>query len=91
MQSGLEGALIKMKTLLSAPGMDESEPNINADIYGNWYGNRGRGNVVVSFTAYLGERWLNKDLTSLTKVVKKFTPTASLPTFRLMVKPITKI
>ena len=54
MQSGLEGALIKMKTLLSAPGMDESEPNINADIYGNWYGNRGRGNVVVSFTAYLG-------------------------------------
>ena len=32
MQSGLEGALIKMKTLLSAPGMDESEPNINADI-----------------------------------------------------------
>ena len=43
-----------MKTLLSAPGMDESEPNINADIYGNWYGNRGRGNVVVSFTAYLG-------------------------------------
>src|SRR5699024_611542 len=36
MQSGLEGALIKMKTLLSAPGMDESEPNINADIYGNW-------------------------------------------------------
>lgn len=54
MQSGLEGALIKMKTLLSAPGMDESDPNINADIYGNWYGNRGRGNVVVSFTAYLG-------------------------------------
>lgn len=54
MQSGLEGALIKMKTLLSAPGMDESEPNINADIYGNWYRNRGRGNVVVSFTAYLG-------------------------------------
>ena len=54
MQSGLEGALIKMKTLLSALGMDESEPNINADIYGNWYGNRGRGNVVVSFTAYLG-------------------------------------
>ena len=43
-----------MKTLLSAPGMDESEPNINADIYGNWYENRGRGNVVVSFTAYLG-------------------------------------
>ena len=54
MQSGLEGVLIKMKTLLSAPGMDESEPNINADIYGNWYGNRGRGNVVVSFTAHLG-------------------------------------
>ena len=39
----------------------------------------------------LEERWLNKDLISLTKVVKKFTPTASLPTFRLMVKPITKI
>lgn len=54
MQSGLEGALINMKTLLAAPGMDMTEPNINADIYGNWYGSRGRGNVSVSFTAYLG-------------------------------------
>ena len=25
-----------------------------ADIYGNWYGSKGRGNIVVSFTAYLG-------------------------------------
>lgn len=54
MQSGLEGALINMKTLLSAPGLSKDEPNINAVIYGNWYGSKNRGNVVVSFTAYLG-------------------------------------
>ena len=39
----------------------------------------------------LEERWLNKDLTLLTKAVRRFTPTVSLPTFRLMGKPITKI
>ena len=54
MASGLEGALIKMKNLLAASGLDENEANINADIYGNWYGSRGNGNVKVSFTAYLG-------------------------------------
>lgn len=54
MQSGLEAAMIKMKPLLAASGLNENEKTIKADIYGNWYGSRGRGNVVVSFTAYLG-------------------------------------
>lgn len=54
MQSGLEGALINMKNLLAAPGVSGGYPDIMADIYGNWYGSKGRGNIVVSFTAYLG-------------------------------------
>ena len=54
MQSGKEAALINMKKLLEDPSIDESEPNVIALIYGNWYSSRGRGNVVVSFTAYLG-------------------------------------
>ncbi len=58
MQSGKEAALINMKKLLSAEGLNENEPNIEAVIYGNWYGPKGAGNVVVSFTAYLGGEML---------------------------------
>ena len=54
MQSGKEAALINMRKLLEDPNIDASEPNVIALIYGNWYSSRGRGNVVVSFTAYLG-------------------------------------
>lgn len=54
MKSGLESALINMKDLLEEPSLDPDEPNIEADIYGNWYEELGRGNVVISFTAYLG-------------------------------------
>lgn len=53
MQSGREAALINMKNLLEASGLND-EPDFKAEIYGNWYGDKGRGNVVVSFTAYLG-------------------------------------
>ena len=61
MQSGLEAAMIQMKPLLDAPGLNENEKTIKADIYGNWYGSRGRGNVVVSFTAYLGGEMVKQD------------------------------
>ena len=54
MMSGQEAALIQMKPLLSAPGLNESETDIELAIYGNWYGEKGTGNVTVSFTAYLG-------------------------------------
>lgn len=54
MMSGQEAALIQMKPLLSAPGLDESQEDIELAIYGNWYGEKGTGNVTVSFTAYLG-------------------------------------
>lgn len=60
MQSGKEAALINMKKLLEDPNIDESEPNVIALIYGNWYSSRGRGNVVVSFTAYLGGEMVKK-------------------------------
>lgn len=53
MQSGREAALINMKNLMDASGLN-NDPDIRAEIYGNWYGERGRGNVSVSFTAYLG-------------------------------------
>lgn len=61
MQSGKESALISMQKLLTNPGLDQSEPNINAVIYGNWYGSKLRGNVVVSFTAYLGGDMINQN------------------------------
>lgn len=54
MQSGKESALINMKTLLDAIGTSTGDPDVRALIYGNWYASKGRGNVVVSFTAYLG-------------------------------------
>lgn len=54
MQSGKEAAMIKMKPLLEAPGLDENQKDVRIDIYGNWYGVRGLGNVVVSVAAYLG-------------------------------------
>lgn len=54
MQSGREAALINMRNLMSAPDLDPNTSDVQAVIYGNWYGDRGRGNVTVSFTAYLG-------------------------------------
>lgn len=54
MSSGKEAALINMRELLSAPGLNENEPSVSAVIYGNWYEELGRGDVEVSFTAYLG-------------------------------------
>ena len=80
MQSGLEGALIKMKTLISMP--------ISMVI---GMGIEGEEMSLCLLQPTLEERWLNKDLISLMKEVRKFTPTALLLTFRLMVKPITKI
>lgn len=53
MQSGLESALINMRELMGASGLSDN-PDVQAVIYANWYGEKGRGNVTVSFTAYLG-------------------------------------
>ena len=54
MQSGREAVCIYMNNLLSPENLAVLPQEIKLDAYGNWYENRIKGNVTISFTAYKG-------------------------------------
>lgn len=62
MKSGDEGALVKLKDILSSKDyISDGITTLYIDIYANWFASRGNGNMSITFNTYKGNDGMAQD------------------------------